>query len=104
MLRQHGNAESCSDAEILRSAFQGKWRLLVLREILTGPMRLSELHRRIPDCSKKVLIDTLHGLEDMAWVERQEYNTKVRKVEYQLNATCAEQVARVVRAIHTWVT
>ena len=101
MLRQHESPESCSDAEILRSAFQGKWRLLVLHEILAGPVRLSELHRRIPACSKKVLIDTLHGLEDMAWIERREYNTKVKKVEYQLRATCAEQVARVVSAIQT---
>jgi DNA-binding HxlR family transcriptional regulator len=52
-----------SQAEILREIFQNKWRLHVLRLLSQSPHRLSQLRRAIPDASKKMIIDTLHGLE-----------------------------------------
>ena len=58
-----------SDADLRRVVLQGKWRLRVLQEIAKGPVRLSHLRRVVPQCSKKVLIDTLHGLEELSWIE-----------------------------------
>ena len=54
-----------SDTGLLRIIFQGKWRLRVLQEIVEKPVRLSQLKRAMPACSKKVLIDTLHGLRSL---------------------------------------
>lgn len=85
-----------SDTDLLRIVFQGKWRLRVLREIAKGPVRLSQLRRVVPGCSKKVLIDTLHGLEELGWVERREYPTKVRRVDYSLKPTCEQDVRRAI--------
>ena len=61
---------------LLLTLFQGKWRLQVLQELIKGPARLSHLRRVLPACSKKVLIDTLHGLEDIGWIVRTEYPAK----------------------------
>jgi DNA-binding HxlR family transcriptional regulator len=85
-----------SDADLLRIVFQGKWRLRVLREIVKGPVRLSQLRRAVPESSKKVLIDTLHGLEGLGGIERQEFPTKLRRVEYSLTESCEHDVRRAV--------
>lgn len=85
-----------SDTELLRIIFQGKWRLRVLREIAKGPVRLSQLRRAVPECSKKVLIDTLHGLEGLGWIERQEFSTRLRKVSYSLTSKCEQDVRRAI--------
>ena len=87
------------DAEILRLLFQSKWRLSILREVVIGPVRLSELRRRIPNSSKKMLIDTLHGLERLGWIERRELSARVRRVEYRLAPPCAEDIKRIVLAL-----
>ena len=52
------NLNSKEYSHLLRTLFQGKWRLRLLQEMIGGPVRLSQLRRAIPDCSKKVLIDT----------------------------------------------
>ena len=87
----------CSeDAEVMRQIFQAKWRLRILQELVDGPARLSELRRKIPESSKKMLVDTLHGLESMAWIERRDVSTRVKKIEYRLSQQCAEKLRRVV--------
>ena len=78
------NINSKEYSHLLRTLFQGKWRLRVLQEMIAGPVRLSQLRRAIPGCSKKVLIDTLHGLEETGWVNRREYGTNLRRVEYAI--------------------
>jgi len=67
-LRDSLNQECPSDTDLLRIVFQGKWRLRVLQEIVKGPVRLSQLRRAVPECSKKVLIDTLYGPEELGWM------------------------------------
>lgn len=94
------NDLDCTDgADLLKAIFHGKWRFLVLRELVSSPMRLSGLRRAIPDCSKKVLIDTLHGLEAAKLIARVEYPTAVKKVEYGLDSECADNVRRVILGI-----
>ena len=87
------------DAELLKAIFHGKWRFFVLRELVDAPMRLSGLRRAIPDCSKKVLIDTLHGLEAAKLIARVEYPTAVKKVEYELDGECADDIRLVLLGI-----
>ena len=85
----------------MQAIFQVKWRFRVLRELAKAPMRLSRLRRAIPECSKKVLIDTLHSLESLSLIRRVDYSTKVKRVEYQLKEGCAEDVRRVVESVST---
>ena len=95
-LHDRRNSDCPSDTDLLRIAFQGKWRLRVLQELVKGPVRLSALRRVMPGCSKKVLIDTLHGLEELGWIERHEYPTKLRRVEYSLTPKCEQDVRRAI--------
>ncbi len=82
----------------LQTLFDGKWRPAVLRQLVDGPLRLSQLRRALPSCSKKVLIDTLHSLERIGWVERREYDTKVRRVDYVLTEAHAAKLRSLFSA------
>ncbi len=83
----------------LQMLFRGKWRFAVVKELVSGPARLSQLRRKIPGCSKKVLIDTLHGLEQIGWVQRQEYATRLRRVEYTLQDEWAKRIIESVAIV-----
>jgi DNA-binding HxlR family transcriptional regulator len=62
----------------------GKWTMLVVFELSTGPKRPSELHRTLPGVSAKVLTQTLRRLQQHRLVERTVHDTVPPQVEYAL--------------------
>ena len=76
----------------------------MLQQLVVKPMRLNALVRAIPGCSKKVLIDTLHGLEVVKLVNRAEFATKLKKVEHHLTAECSESVLRIESSVDSRTT
>lgn len=66
--------------EVLR----GKWTIQILREILHGPIRLSQLKRRIPAASKKALIASLRSLERHQFIHRRDLSGTVLHVRYEI--------------------
>ncbi len=62
-----------------------KWTLLALVALASRPRRFSELHRAIPDISKRMLTQTLRELERDGLVDRQVFPTKPPKVQYSLS-------------------
>ncbi|MGC1305084.1 MAG: helix-turn-helix domain-containing protein [Caulobacteraceae bacterium] len=63
-----------------------KWTLLVLAALAETPRRFSELHRIIPDISKRMLTQTLRDLERDGLATRHVFPTKPPSVEYRLSA------------------
>lgn len=62
-----------------------KWKLLILRNILAGPQRFTDLVNGIDGISKKVLTENLRSLEDDGIINRVAYPDEVPvKVEYSL--------------------
>ena len=61
-----------------------KWSSLLVAALAAGPRRFSALHRAIPDISKRMLTQTLRGLERDGLVERRVFPTKPPSVEYAL--------------------
>ena len=58
------------------SRFGDKWSMLVLYSLNTsetGVLRFNELHRHMPDCSQKMLSQTLKNLEQSHLVHREIY-------------------------------
>ena len=63
-----------------------KWKLLVLRNLLTGPQRFTDLLNGIEKISKKVLTENLRSLEDDGIISRTVYPDEIPvKVEYSLS-------------------
>lgn len=91
--------QGANDAELLRAIFRGKWRLRVLQEIARGSVRLGALTRAIPECRKKVIIDTLESLQDEGLLGRTEYHSRVKRVEYSIRTEVADDLLRVVKTV-----
>ncbi len=80
-----------------------KWTPVVLYCLSGGVRRFSELHRQIPDISKKMLIQVLRSLETDGFVERTVYPVVPPKTEYQLTAQgrlLHQPVAACVRQLY----
>ncbi|MDP5172048.1 MAG: helix-turn-helix transcriptional regulator [Bacteroidia bacterium] len=64
----------------------GKWKLLILHQLHSRTLRLSELKAIIPEISEKMLIQELKILVDSGLVHRKNYGEVPPKVEYSLTA------------------
>ena len=62
-----------------------KWTLLALVALARQPRRFSELHRAIPDISKRMLTQTLRELERDGIADREVFPTKPPSVRYSLS-------------------
>lgn len=62
----------------------GKWTLLIIRDLVSGTKRFSELERSLEGISPKTLSERLSALEGQGIVRRQTYAEVPPKVEYSL--------------------
>jgi DNA-binding HxlR family transcriptional regulator len=83
----------------LHFLIRGKWRLRILLCLADGPLRLSQLRKAIPGASKKVLVDNLQGLVRLGVIERHDFSTRIRRVEYVLSEFSRERVIRLLSAL-----
>lgn len=62
----------------------GKWKLLILFQLVPESLRPSELKRLIPDISEKMLIQELKILYDNKLVNRKNFGEVPPRVVYEL--------------------
>jgi DNA-binding HxlR family transcriptional regulator len=74
---------TCSSRQLL-SRLADKWVTLVLCALINGPVRHSDLARRIGGVSQKMLTQTLRNLERDGLVTRTVTPTVPLKVDYEL--------------------
>lgn len=73
-------------ARQLLDMFSTKWTTLVLYQLNDGPLRHSELRRRIPGASQKMITETLRSLERDGIIVREVKQVYPAHVEYSLTA------------------
>ena len=78
-----------------------KWKLLILRDLLTGKKRYSELKRSLPDISQKVLTASLKSMVNDGLVIRTAYPEVPPRVEYSLSEL-GESMRPVIQSMETW--
>lgn len=61
-----------------------KWKIIILRDLLTGTKRYNELTKSVVGISAKVLTENLRGLEQDGIIKRKVYPVVPPKVEYSL--------------------
>jgi DNA-binding HxlR family transcriptional regulator len=79
----------------------GKWTLLVLRELLGGTKRFGELRRAVGDVNPKTLADRLRLLEQHQVLRRRVFAEVPPRVEYALTEKGAA-LAPVIQALADW--
>lgn len=78
-------AHECPIRDVL-NRLGDRWSLLVLHELERGTLRFSELKKRIPDISQRMLAQTLRHLEQDGMISRTVYSTIPPRVEYALTS------------------
>lgn len=80
-----------------------KWKILIIRNLLTRPQRFTEFTKTIPGISKKVLTDNLRALEDDGLIEREVFAEVPPRVVYSLSAL-GETLRPILDAMWDWGT
>lgn len=78
-----------------------KWKLLILRDIMTGPQRFGELRRSLCGISQKVLTESLRGMEQDGILNRTVFAEVPPRVEYSLS-DLGETMRPIIRAMESW--
>lgn len=71
--------------EATMEAIGGKWKPIILCNLRHGALRTSELKKKIPGISQKMLTQQLRELEEVEIINRKVYNQVPPKVEYSLS-------------------
>ena len=82
-------------------AIGGKWKLVLLWHLLSGPLRYGALRRRVPEVSERVLIRQLRELEADGLVHREQFPEVPPRVEYSAT-TSARALAPVIDGLSAW--
>lgn len=64
-----------------------KWKVLIIRDLMTGKKRFGELKKSIGDISQKVLTSNLRDMEKAGLILRTVYPEVPPRVEYELTDT-----------------
>lgn len=83
------------------SLIDGKWKTLILRDLLEGKKRFGELQRSVEGISQKVLTTQLRALESNGIIERIAYAEIPPRVEYQLTEE-GHSLHYVIDAMKVW--
>ena len=77
---------------------EGKWTTLIIRELLAGSRRYSELQRSLGGISPKVLAARLRFLAEQGLIKRTVYDTIPPTTEYTLTEK-GSKFEQVIRAM-----
>ncbi|CAM4294735.1 helix-turn-helix domain-containing protein [Paenibacillus phoenicis] len=80
----------------------GKWKPVILLVLLQeGTKRFSDLKRKLPDISQKMLTQKLRELEEEGIIERIVYPEVPPRVEYSITE-CGRSLEPLLDAMHSW--
>jgi DNA-binding HxlR family transcriptional regulator len=93
-------AEECPEA-YATNIIGGQWALVICSWLLEGKLRFSELKKRLPNITERMLTLQLRKLEENAIVKRTVYAEVPPRVEYELTPIGYDLKA-VIKQLETW--
>lgn len=78
-----------------------KWKILIIRDLLTGTKRFNELKKSLAPVTQKMLTQQLRQMEDDGLINRKVYPVVPPKVEYSLTEL-GLSLKPVIEAMKKW--
>jgi DNA-binding HxlR family transcriptional regulator len=78
-----------------------RWALLVVRELLLGPQRFSDLRRALPNAASNVIADRLRELEGRGVISRRTLPPPAASSVYELT-TRGQDLESIILALGNW--
>ncbi|MFC9894000.1 winged helix-turn-helix transcriptional regulator [Nocardia sp. NPDC127579] len=93
--------EALCPVEATLDVLEGKWTILIVRDLLAGTKRFAELRRSLTGISPKTLTDRLRALETRGFVTRETFAEVPPRVEYTLTDS-GRTLEPVIAALAVW--
>lgn len=78
-----------------------KWKLLIIRDLLSGTKRFGELRKSLTGISQRVLTTNLRDLENDGLLKRKVFAEVPPRVEYSLSET-GLSLNRIIQSMADW--
>lgn len=83
------------------SLIGNKWKMLIIRNLMTSKQRFGELMKTIPGISQKVLTDNLRSMEEDGIIERAVFAEVPPRVEYSLS-DLGNSMRPIIESMKEW--
>ena len=89
------------EVEYTLKVIGGRWKVLIIRELMADVKRFGELQRALSGITQKMLTQQLRELEEDGIIDRQVYPQIPPKVEYSLTPL-GETLKPILQVMHEW--
>lgn len=87
--------------EITLSLISGRWKVLIIHQLLNGTKRFNQLQRNLRGISQRTLTKQLREMEVHNLIIRKDYNEIPPRVEYALSPL-GLSLKNILLAMHEW--
>jgi len=87
--------------EAALSVISGKWKLKILNQLLSGPVRYMEIKHGVGEITEKMLTQQLRELEEDQIIQRKVYPVVPPKVEYSFTPM-GQELTHIFYALEVW--
>ena len=94
------NLPACP-VEVTLMLISDRWKVLILRDLLSGTKRFGELNKSIGSISQKVLTSNLRSMEEDGLLTRKVYAEVPPRVEYTLTEL-GKSLQPILLAMQQW--
>ncbi|HAK76277.1 MAG TPA: transcriptional regulator [Runella sp.] len=101
MLTQGGCPKNMLSIRDALEALEGRWKLLILFALSTGPKRFKQLTREVSGITDKTLSKELKSLEENKLINRSAHDTFPPTVEYSITEH-GLSLEKVLEELHYW--
>lgn len=86
---------------LVQELVSGKWKILILWYLSSKTLRFSEIKKRLPQVTQKMLTSQLRSLEEDRLVSRKVYPVVPSRVEYSLTKL-GEKIIPILELMHAF--
>ena len=86
---------------LVQDMVSGKWKILILWYLSYGVLRFSDIKKRLPQVTQKMLTQQLRSLEEENLIYRHVYAVVPPKVEYRLTEL-GEKIIPILENMHNF--